>query len=1057
VILRSLLAAFLLLVLLAVVLAVGVLGSRAGSSFLVRWVEQQLDGGLAVTGLDGSLLTSLCAERVSFEQPGVRVVVEGVCVAPNLWSSIDFLHVSLQSLEAKSVLVETTPVAQELTAERSLHLPVGIDVESFQVGTLTVNGFRIDDLDGALDIRDTDLSSASSFSVQGRRVALRTRGPWDALRAEADALGVHTVVVADVQAEDLPFRLTADTPAFDLAPYIDRPVNLSDVRISGSGNLAGYRFDVDGKVSDPAASGHAHGTGRGDWSGLTITALRLADVTLADVPLSVAEVTGRAQLDWSGAFSLVAEGVQARGELSDRPVRAEARTLHVDAQGVGIEQATVQVFDGATAGSVHVDGHVGGEGVVDLSVHAEQVPLAVLDASIGGTGKLELRVTGEAVRPSLSGSVELTALNFAGQEIEHLSARVEGFLDSASLTLTAHHADADLQSRLAYRQDADGVVAVDVQALEVRLVRLPAGARLLGSSRVTIRGGDVSVPETCVQLYPTDTELENRLTAARLCFAADYPQGGLTLNLEPWTLPELPMPAGGVTVRGTATASATIAAFQPLSGQASVQLVDLVADHEGGDRLVLGRVDAAVTAHDDVLQAVLRTPPGADQELLLDGSLSTTLTTPIADSTLSGTLELSLDGIWAARSLLPMDVTYELGDMQGVMGVQADIGGTVAEPLVNGELTLSDVGALVLALNARFSNFGAKARLVGSQTIAFESSGSVGSGALAITGELVGLDTPNPRLATRFRLDKAQVVDLPDYTALVSGEVNLGMGSDDLSLKGDLTLNRADIAIADLPDTAVSPSADEVLVGEDAVASTQQIRTTDVNLTLGKDVRLEAFGLTGRLTGSLRLEEAPRRLQSVTGTIALREAEFEAYGQVLKVERGRLTFTGPIDNPTVDVQASKVVTYEERDYKISLLISGTAKELVTTIVSQPSLAEDDALALLLTGRTISQISTQERSNVSGAALSMGLLNAIGVTQNIADRLNLEEIIVDQDDAGNMEFGAAVRLNRDVYLRYTYGVFSRLGGVLLRYRLSNRVSVQAKTGDSHSIEIRYGVD
>ncbi|MGE3465081.1 MAG: translocation/assembly module TamB domain-containing protein, partial [Pseudomonadales bacterium] len=69
----------------------------------------------------------------------------------------------------------------------------------------------------------------------------------------------------------------------------------------------------------------------------------------------------------------------------------------------------------------------------------------------------------------------------------------------------------------------------------------------------------------------------------------------------------------------------------------------------------------------------------------------------------------------------------------------------------------------------------------------------------------------------------------------------------------------------------------------------------------------------------------------------------------------------------------------------------------------------------------------------------------------------EEIIVEQDDAGNMEFGAAVRLNRDVYLRYTYGVFSRLGGVLLRYRLSNRVSVQAKTGDSHSIEIRYGVD
>ena len=97
------------------------------------------------------------------------------------------------------------------------------------------------------------------------------------------------------------------------------------------------------------------------------------------------------------------------------------------------------------------------------------------------------------------------------------------------------------------------------------------------------------------------------------------------------------------------------------------------------------------------------------------------------------------------------------------------------------------------------------------------------------------------------------------------------------------------------------------------------------------------------------------------------------------------------------------------------------------------------------------------SGLMFAALSMGLLSATGINQNLASRLNLEEIIVDQDREGNMEVGAAVRLNRDLYLRYTYGVFSRLGGVLLRYRFSKRFSVQAITGDAHSIEIRYGVD
>ena len=184
---------------------------------------------------------------------------------------------------------------------------------------------------------------------------------------------------------------------------------------------------------------------------------------------------------------------------------------------------------------------------------------------------------------------------------------------------------------------------------------------------------------------------------------------------------------------------------------------------------------------------------------------------------------------------------------------------------------------------------------------------------------------------------------------------------------------------------------------------------------------------------------------------------FEAYGQSLTVNRGQLTFTGPTDNPSVDVEASRVVTYDEKDFRISLLISGTAQNLITTVRSSPSLPEDDALALLITGRTFSQISSTEQNNVYGAALSLGLLSATGITQNMASSLGLEEIILDQDAQGNMEVGAAIRLNRDVYLRYTYGVFSRLGGVLLRYRLNRRFSVQAKTGDAHSIELRYGVD
>ena len=512
-----------------------------------------------------------------------------------------------------------------------------------------------------------------------------------------------------------------------------------------------------------------------------------------------------------------------------------------------------------------------------------------------------------------------------------------------------------------------------------------------------------------------------------------------------------------MTVNGEVEVAVDLTGFAPFVGSARISFVDLVANHPDLDPLRLGDLDASIAITEDRLKATLGTPLDQAQELLLNGAVESLLAADPLESPISGSIYMELDGIWVAQSLLPMEVTYELENVRGRMAVNAVLAGRVDDPIIDGSLKLSDAGWQVLAVNAEVADLEALATLKGSERIDFRADSAVGAGNLALQGGIAGIDSEAPRLSTLVTFDGAELLNLPDYQAAVDGELSLEMGTDDLVVKGSVSLPRAEVLIADLPETAVSVSADEVIIDAEQAANVQQLRTTDVTLTLGDEVYLEAFGLSGRLSGNLRVTEAPGRLRSVTGVIRLNNARFEAYGQELTVERGQLTFTGPINDPNVDVVATRIVNYDDRDYRISLLITGSANDLETEVRSQPSLSEDDALALLITGRTFSQISSSERSNVSGAALSMGLLNATGVTQNVADRLNLEEIILDQDAEGNMEVGAALRLNRNLYLRYTYGVFSRLGGVLLRYRLNNRVSVQAKTGDAHSIEIRYGVD
>jgi translocation and assembly module TamB len=213
--------------------------------------------------------------------------------------------------------------------------------------------------------------------------------------------------------------------------------------------------------------------------------------------------------------------------------------------------------------------------------------------------------------------------------------------------------------------------------------------------------------------------------------------------------------------------------------------------------------------------------------------------------------------------------------------------------------------------------------------------------------------------------------------------------------------------------------------------------------------------LNTNLRGTLQLTENPGRPPEVRGVVTLEDGFVKAYEQNLELSRGALTFVGPIDDPLVDVVASKTIERQSGPVVVSVALTGSARNLETDIRSTPSYREGDALALLLTGRTLTEMSTGEQSNVYGTAIALGL-GASEFTRSMLRNMNVEEIIV-REEEGEWEVGAAVRLQRNLYLRYTYNVYSRLGGVLLRYALTDRISVRGRTGDAHSIELRYGID
>jgi translocation and assembly module TamB len=119
--------------------------------------------------------------------------------------------------------------------------------------------------------------------------------------------------------------------------------------------------------------------------------------------------------------------------------------------------------------------------------------------------------------------------------------------------------------------------------------------------------------------------------------------------------------------------------------------------------------------------------------------------------------------------------------------------------------------------------------------------------------------------------------------------------------------------------------------------------------------------------------------------------------------------------------------------------------------------EADALSYVMLGRPLMQISETEGGNVSGAAISLGLRQATQITEEIGQSIGLDQLSLTGDGGDSTALIAGKQLNSRVYARYAYGVFSRLGSLLLRYRLSERLSLEAGAGETQSIDILYTVE
>jgi translocation and assembly module TamB len=844
---------------------------------------------------------------------------------------------------------------------------------------------------------------------------------------------------------------------------------LAQLQGSAKGNLRSLT-EFAAELSSPA--GLATASGRLTWLPEFSAD---GSVLLTDVDLSALEtgfsgqIGGQADIAMEGIASIRAANARLSGMVNDTPVEFSGA-----AEKTGQRFACAKCELIAGTNRVAADGFYD-DGNFDMDFSVDAPATGELWSGIAGALNGHGRLHGSVDTPFFVGELTGQSLRLAGWSAEYIA------IDSRESGPRALDLSAELRSL--FRGDADfgsGTVTASGPLSEIAV-----------ELDWLLRGIEI---DTSATLDVDETSLSGSINRASLLepnsgqwrlqepFRFSLQEGALTVGQHQWLadignlsigtltrtsdefrfnaeLANVPLQAAnrflppGFALQGSATADIdlSLAAGEwqgTINWRQTDSVVQVTEMLDVTNDIRIPHFSASATLADGGAQATasIEIEPG------VTGDLELTLETLSMDAPVTAELHArGADWSWISAAIPAVD------DFRGLVEADIHASGPLRSPDFSGNLTWRDGALAIPALNIPLSNIEVVVSGASDGSATVNGSATAGAGQLKLSGRLVNVMAAERSIELQLTGDTAELINWPEYRLWLSPDVTVTDSVDGWQINGDVAVPRAEIALRELPVEAVERSSDVVVVGEDPAPENPMRYSGEIQFKFGDRVHVTAFGLDTRLTGDLMLRTTIDRPPQAEGRVDLEDGVFEAYGQKLTIEEGSLTFTGPLDNPLVDVKAVRVIESFEGKITAGLHLRGRAQNITSTVYSDPVMNEADALSYVMLGRPLTQISETEGSNVSGAAISLGLRQATQITEEIGQSIGLDQLSLTGDGGDSTALIAGKQLNSRVYARYAYGVFSRLGSLLLRYRLSERLSLEAGAGETQSIDILYTVE
>ncbi len=315
-----------------------------------------------------------------------------------------------------------------------------------------------------------------------------------------------------------------------------------------------------------------------------------------------------------------------------------------------------------------------------------------------------------------------------------------------------------------------------------------------------------------------------------------------------------------------------------------------------------------------------------------------------------------------------------------------------------------------------------------------------------------------PTAHVEITAEKLRVLSRVDRRVVASGNATLDLDAKGLKLDGKLS---ADEGLFDFTRSDAPALADDVTVvrgtrspadaAPTAPPPPKAVRNTQVNLAVdfGRDFKVRGRGLATTLRGQLQVTQNNGPLR-VNGKLAAGGGQYAAYGQKLDIERGDITFTGPYDNPSLDMLAVR----PNLDVRVGVRVGGTALAPRVSLYSEPEMADTDKLAWLLLGRGPDGLGRTDTALLQRAALALLSGEGEGPTGKVLRNLGLDELSLAQsdDDTRATIVRLGKQLSRRWYVGYERSLNATTGSWQLIYRIAQRFTLRAQGGDDNALDL-----